>query len=243
MQQPDNSAWHDAEHVRKYVERQKASSPIEAELFAVIARLLRSLPRRPERVLDLGCGAGRFGRAIMDVFDWLEVTFSDFSAEMLKAAREAVRENQRASFVEADLTNDTWADVFETSPFDVIVSGFSLHHLERERRREVIAELCRLLRPGGLLIVAEWVASPSAWLADVHNRWFVETSWHGGMFEGQDATFDQTLEQFANRQDIKQGLLLPMDEQIDWLHAAGYEDVSCFWKTFDMAVFGGRRPA
>jgi tRNA (cmo5U34)-methyltransferase len=243
MQQPDNSAWLDADHVRQYVERQKTSSPIEAELFAVLARLLRSLPSKPGRILDLGCGAGRFGRAIMDVFDWVDVTFSDLSAEMLTAAREAVGENERASFLEADLAETAWRDVFGQQRFDVIVSGFSLHHLARDRRREVVDDMPRLLRPGGLLVVAEWVASPSAWLEQVHNRWFVETSWHGGVFEGDSATFEQTLERFANREDVTQGLLLPMDEQIGWLAEAGLDDVSCFWKTFDMAMFGGRRPA
>lgn len=242
MEQPDNRAWQNAEHVRHYVERQKKSSPIEAELFAVVARLLRATYPL-ELVLDLGCGAGRFGRAVMDVFDGVEVCFSDFSAEMLKAARQAVRQTPLATFVEADLTDLGWRNAFDGRSFDAIVSGFSLHHLAEVRRREVIDEICSLLRPGGLFVIAEWVASPSAWLEDIHNRWFIETSWHGGVFEGEDATFDETLQRFANREDVKQGLLLPIGQQLDWLREVGYTDVGCFFKTFDMAIFGGRRPA
>jgi ubiquinone/menaquinone biosynthesis C-methylase UbiE len=242
MEQPDNSTWQDADHVRQYVERQKKSSPIEAELFAVMARLLRAIDPLT-RVLDLGCGAGRFGRSIMDVCDGVELVFSDFSAEMLKAAREAVGERPLAHFVKADLTDAGWREAFSGKAFDAVVSGFSLHHLEEARRQAVFGEMQSLLRPGGMLLIAEWVASPSPWLEKIHNRWFIETSWHGGVFEGEDATFEQTLDRFANREDIRQGLLLPIGLQLDWLREAGYDDVSCYFKIFDMAIFGGRKPA
>ncbi len=241
MEQPDNSTWHDAEHVRQYVERQKKSSPIEAELFAVLARMLRTVDPL-QRVVDLGCGAGRFGRSIMDVCDGVELVFCDFSAEMLKAARDAAGDSPLARFVEADLAETNWRTAFEGKTFDAVVSGFSLHHLEKTRRRAVFSEMQSLLRPGGVLLIAEWVASPSPWLEKIHNRWFIETSWHGGVFEGEDATFEQTLERFANREDIKQGLLLPLEQQLDWLREADYSDVSCYFKIFDMAIFGGRRP-
>jgi tRNA (cmo5U34)-methyltransferase len=33
----------------------------------------------------------------------------------------------------------------------------------------------------------------------------------------------------------------PVERQCEWLRDVGYADVDCFFKVFELAVFGGRR--
>jgi len=36
--------------------------------------------------------------------------------------------------------------------------------------------------------------------------------------------------------------MAPLDIQLRWLEAAGFQDVDCWYKNFSFAVFGGHRP-
>jgi len=33
-----------------------------------------------------------------------------------------------------------------------------------------------------------------------------------------------------------------VESQLDWLRELGFADVDCFFKAFELAVFGGRKP-
>jgi ubiquinone/menaquinone biosynthesis C-methylase UbiE len=67
--------------------------------------------------------------------------------------------------VEADLGEDLGGDIqnadarampFDDHPFDVIVSGLMLHHAgTRADRDQVLREMARVLKPGGLLLLYE----------------------------------------------------------------------------------------
>ena len=37
-------------------------------------------------------------------------------------------------------------------------------------------------------------------------------------------------------------ILAPVELQCEWLRRIGFEDVDCYFKIFELAVFGGRRP-
>ena len=59
---------------------------------------------------------------------------------------------------------------FGDEVFDVVTSVYLFHELPRSARRGVIAEMVRVLRPGGLLVIED-----SAQLADAMPiRWFLE---------------------------------------------------------------------
>ena len=47
--------------------------------------------------------------------------------------------------------------------------------------------------------------------------------------------------QFHGREDKQANILAPVETQCDWLRDIGYLDVDCFFKLFELAVFGGRR--
>jgi len=102
--------------------------------------LLRQLPRRCGRVLDVGCGAGGFAARLAERADHVDAI--DKSAAMIEAARRRTPANVTC----------TLADVLETplpaEDYDAIVSITALHHVPL---CEALRHLAPALRPGGVL--------------------------------------------------------------------------------------------
>jgi ubiquinone/menaquinone biosynthesis C-methylase UbiE len=109
----------------------------------------RYLPPAPARVLDLGGGPGRY--SIWLAQQGYRVTLADFSPELLALAREKAAEHgvDIDDFVEANA-----ADLghFPDGSFDAALCMGPLYHLILEDdRRQVVSELRRVLKPGGML--------------------------------------------------------------------------------------------
>src|SRR5438093_6032764 len=78
-----------------------------------------------KRILDAGCGNGRYSRFLLRHADAdARIAGFDLSQNMLRRARHRVK-SDRASFASADLTRLPFAD----QSFDAIVSGWVLEHL------------------------------------------------------------------------------------------------------------------
>jgi SAM-dependent methyltransferase len=96
------------------------------------------------RVLDAGCGRGRYTEWLIE--RGASVVAVDKSSEMVERARQRV--DDRAEIRRADIGQPL--EFADDSEFDGVVSGLSLHYLENWRR--TFAEFARLLRPGGFLV-------------------------------------------------------------------------------------------
>jgi ubiquinone/menaquinone biosynthesis C-methylase UbiE len=123
-----------------------------------------------KRILDAGCGNGRYSRYLLRHADVdAVVTAFDLSVNMLLRARHRLR-GGRATHVAADLTRLPYAE----GSFDAVVCGWVLEHLPDPRPG--LLELARVLKPGGrlLLMVTEdtWAGAMCAklWHCRTHNR-------------------------------------------------------------------------
>jgi len=96
-----------------------------------------------KRILDAGCGRGRYAAWLLD--QGADVVAVDESSEMVAGARQRV--GDRAAVQQADLSEPL---PFEANSFDGVVSGLTLHYVEDWR--PVFAEFARVLRPGGFLV-------------------------------------------------------------------------------------------
>jgi SAM-dependent methyltransferase len=117
------------------------ANPIVALEEDAVGSLLASAP--PGRALDAACGTGRHARRLVELGH--EVLGVDATPEML--ARAAVKV-PAARFVEADLRRLPARD----GHFDLVVCGLALSHLDD--LGPAIAELARVLRPGGRLVTS-----------------------------------------------------------------------------------------
>jgi len=89
--------------------------------------------------------------------DHIRLTGVDFSPAMLERARDRARKLGRTVELRA---GDAHALEFPDGSFDTVVCTFSLCAIPDER--QAVAEMGRVLRPGGLLLLADHIAS-SAW--------------------------------------------------------------------------------
>jgi SAM-dependent methyltransferase len=104
---------------------------------------------RGQRLLDVGCGAGQL--AIPAARMGLKVTGVDIAANLVARARErAVAEGLSARFDEGDAE----ALPYEDGSFDVVASIFGAMFAPRPER--VAAELLRVCRPGGRVLMGNW---------------------------------------------------------------------------------------
>jgi ubiquinone/menaquinone biosynthesis C-methylase UbiE len=112
-------------------------------------RLRRLLaPTGDERALDVGTGAGAFALALAPLVR--EVIGLDVVPELLDEARKRAPAN--VELVEGDAT----ALPFDRGSFDLACSARTLHHVPRPEL--LLAELDRVLRPGGTMLVVDQLA-------------------------------------------------------------------------------------
>lgn len=103
-------------------------------------------PEAGERVLDVGCGTGRLARALKAQVGAGEVHGIDPSREMIDLAKaKATKAGVRVDFQLAPIE----ALPFPDASFDLVTSTLMLHHLSDEAKRNGLAEVRRVLRPGG----------------------------------------------------------------------------------------------
>jgi ubiquinone/menaquinone biosynthesis C-methylase UbiE len=96
-----------------------------------------------KRVLDAGCGKGRFARIVKERHPAAHVSGLDISEQMLKHVPSDINKSA-GSMTELP---------FESASFDAAYATESLEHaVEIER---AVAELCRILKPGGRLVVID----------------------------------------------------------------------------------------
>lgn len=102
-------------------------------------------------ILDAGCGTGIVSRYLARRFPSARVVACDFTLSLLEQAREAAKDISNLSFEEQDLKQLT----FTSEQFDLIISRFVIHHQNTENRSKLIAEMVRVLKPGGTLVVID----------------------------------------------------------------------------------------
>lgn len=101
-----------------------------------------------EKILDLGCGSGRFYKVLKEK----EISYFgiDFSEKLIGIAKQKY---PKGKFQVADILNLP----FPNNYFDKIYSISVLHQIpSRELRIRSLEEVQRILKPGGILILRVW---------------------------------------------------------------------------------------
>jgi tRNA (cmo5U34)-methyltransferase len=206
------AGWDDPGQVDWYLDRLDGLPP----RIAGEDMLREVLPPSPESVLDLGCGDGRLAALVLEARSTVkQVLAVDRSPAMLERARERFRTEPRVTVRQWDLA----APIGPLGTFDVIVSGFAIHHLESGRKRDLFSEVAQQLRPDGLFANLEVVASATP---ELHAEFL--------------AAIGRTADDPEDR-------LVDVETQAEWMRQAGLEQVDCLWRWRGFALLVGRSAA
>jgi SAM-dependent methyltransferase len=197
-----------------------------------------------QKFLDLGCGDGILGAAILGTYPESRGVFADFSEPMLDEAREQLKEYaSQLVFENLDYGEADWVNRMQPhGPFDAIVSGYSIHHQPDARKRPIYEEIYSLLKPGGWFINIEHIAASAQLTIDLFNNHIIDGRYAIEKANGGSKTRQEISDIFMNRPDKDANILLPVEVQCEWLREIGYESVDCYFRVYELAVFGGRRP-
>ncbi|QDT40002.1 Ubiquinone biosynthesis O-methyltransferase [Gimesia alba] len=139
----------------------KFSGLVEAVVRMVGARLSRFLVKQipsQGRVLDVGCGRGVTLKTLANA--GLEAHGFEVNRDAIKGLDSRIQAKIAPSLVEAN---------YDAEYFDAIIIWHVLEHVSEPRK--TLAEACRILRPGGVLVVA--VPNASSWQAKITGpAWF-----------------------------------------------------------------------
>lgn len=244
--EPIDRAWQSSELANLYLDNIRGAIPLAAEQIEVMLRIANTRSAPVARFLDLGCGDGVLGLALLSRYPYAQGVFVDFSAAMLEACRHRLDERKvEALVLELDYGRTGWdAAVTCRGPFDAIVSGFSIHHQPDPRKRALYREIHALLAPGGWFIHLEHCAPASSIAHRLFEETFIDNIQALMVAEGRDAgDREEIRKRFVDRVDKQANLLAPVETQCAWLREMGYEEVDCYLKIHELAVFAGRRPA
>ena len=107
-----------------------------------------------DRVLDVGCGSGRLTMAAQE---WAgadgQAVGIDPSPEMVQVARKnAARAGLKVKFEVGVVESLPFPD----GSFDVVLNRLMLHHLPDDLKQRGLAEMRRVLKPGGVCLVVDF---------------------------------------------------------------------------------------
>ncbi|HZH03119.1 MAG TPA: class I SAM-dependent methyltransferase, partial [Myxococcaceae bacterium] len=165
-------------------------------------------------VLDVGTGSGVWGTAFARAAPRVQVTYFDQPAVI-----ERVRSNVERMGVGAQaryLSEDLFTHAFEAHAFDVVILPQVLNVLRPEDVPGLLARVARALRPGGVLVIAEYVLD-----------------------EGRHGPLGHLY--FGLRRFItNEGDLFSASEYAELLRAAGLPHARCFSLGSQEVIFGAR---
>jgi tRNA (cmo5U34)-methyltransferase len=240
-----DDVWKSDALVENFLSGVRGGIPYAADQIEIMLRMVAAGGRPVARFLDLGSGDGTLSAAILSRYPDAEAVLVDFSEPMMDAARRQLDSAiSRHRFVLADFGGSDWSGtVADFAPFDLVVSGFAIHHQPDEGKRTVYRGVFELLAPGAFFINVEHVRPATPWLECVADELMIESIHAYHERTGTGKSHEQVARDHVHRPDKAANILTPVEEQCDWLREIGFEDVDCYFKVLELAVFGGRRPA
>lgn len=128
-------------------------------------KMARLVPKKTQRLLDLGCGTGLELDEIFRLLPDVQVTGIDLTRAMLERLREKHPDKK------LDLIcGDYFAVDFGENRFDCVVSFQTMHHFTHEKKTELYGKICKALADNGVYIECDYMVETQ----EEENHWFAE---------------------------------------------------------------------
>lgn len=231
--------WERKEKLFKYIDGVRQFFPLANEQLDTISRIIEKYNPKINSFLDLGCGDGFLGHFIYTLYPDSHGVFLDVSQEMIDKARQKDLEN-RSDFYVQDFGNPDWyKSINKADGFDLIISGFSIHHIDNDKKKRLYNDIYQLLKPNGIFLNLEHVSSPTDKLGELFGDLFDDGMMDYQKHIGEEKTKDEIKEIYHDPNHKRLNILESVEKQCGWLRKIGYLEVDCYMKIFELALFGG----
>lgn len=218
-----------ARYAASYDADRRRLIPCFEEFYGAGLRLIAATAQgRPLRILDLGAGTGLMSAFALDHLNIAEICLLDGAPEMLDRAKDRLASVPQARFRVANFASDDLGGTW-----DAVISALAIHHLSHGEKRALFARILQSLKPNGWFVNAEQVAGPSPAMDQQYRDFWDQDIRAAGIDDaGVAAAADR----------MSHDICAPVEDQLEWMRNAGFQDVDCLMKSWRFAVLSGRRP-
>lgn len=186
--------------------------------------------------LDLGSGMGAAARVLLDLYPNSRAVLAEFSPQMIaEGTRELEPYAGRFHYVEFDMLAGSWP-TGTLKDLDAVITSLCIHHMPDDRKQGLFVEIYEHLRPGAWYVNYDPVTSIDP---------LVEATWQ----HANDRADPAAAHKRNNRTPLEQArfenhvrYMIPLDQQLQYFRAAGFEGVDVYWKHLENVIYAGRRP-
>lgn len=113
----------------------------------------RLKPIKPQSILDVATGTGDFAMMTYKMLTPQKITGIDISKGMLEVGREKVAKEKLSAYIQL-MEGDSENLPFKDNSFDAVTVSFGVRNFQNLEKG--IAEMYRILKPGGKLVILEF---------------------------------------------------------------------------------------
>lgn len=231
--------WERKEKLFKYIDGVRQFFPLAEEQLDIIARIIEKYNPSVGTFLDLGCGDGFMGYFISRLYPDAHAVFIDISKEMISKVQQK-KLSPGTEYIIADFGKPDWfKKIKSVEKFDLIISGYAIHHLDNDEKYQLYKDIFSLLKPDGIFINLEHVASPSEKLEGLFRDLFDDGMMAYQDHIGEPKTKSEIIELYHDDSHKELNKLESVEKQVEWLREIGFSEVDCYMKIFELALFGG----
>ena len=189
------SSWQriDEKRLMEYAERKEQADPILETLKS----------RKAQTVCDAGCGCGAYVRRLAQ--QGFTVKGFDVSGRAVEIAEDLLEKSGLTAELRAASVLKTG---YPDNEFDAVVCRDVLDHIPKEEAKQAVRELCRITKPGGIILLT------LDGLDEEGDYQFTEGKWKGMVFHPysaeETAEFGETAKAFYV-ESLQEGLLVRLE--------------------------------
>lgn len=188
-------------------------------------------PENPKIILDIATGTGDFAIEAL-VLKPNKVIGVDISEGMLKVGREKIKQKGLDDKIELQL-GDSEKLLFQDNKFDAVIVSFGVRNFENLEKG--LADMFRVLKPGGTTVIVEFSKPQRFPLKQIFNIYFKSILPIIGKVISKDQVaytyLPESVQQFPDGQNF-----------LDILEKVGFKNTQCKTLTFGISsIYTGKK--
>ncbi|OVE74515.1 hypothetical protein BVX95_02280 [archaeon D22] len=215
------------------------------ELEGLVGKVIREhfKTNQNERLsaLEIGCGPGYTTQHIVEADPRIVVNAVDNEPLMIGQASEELSDYVEQGRVQLHTSSALeYLSQLPENSVDVVASAYAMHNFDNGYRKEVLAEIYRVLRPGGLLVNADKIAHDSQAEHNDALTWQIGQFWTQYPSIGKEYLAVEWTKHYL--EDNHPNVIMRAGETTRLMDEIGYENVEIGHRKYMDAVLTATKP-